>query len=127
MVEQSVSDAQLVLQAPPDTSDAAGLPIPLPRILPSRWIRQLRHSSGSCKELLPTPECCTDRSHRRRLERIRRARRISTDRDHPSGTHEATLAYVQRLRDLERLFVIEQIAIDVQPDATNNCRSRGAC
>jgi Tfp pilus assembly protein PilO len=35
-----------------------------------------------------------------------------------SGSHDATLAYVQRLRDLERLVVVEQLAIDVQQDAT---------
>jgi Tfp pilus assembly protein PilO len=34
------------------------------------------------------------------------------------GSHDATLDYVQHLRDLERLVVIEQVAIDVQPDAT---------
>jgi Tfp pilus assembly protein PilO len=34
------------------------------------------------------------------------------------GSHDAALKYVQGLRDLERLVVIEQLAIDVQPDAT---------
>jgi Tfp pilus assembly protein PilO len=35
-----------------------------------------------------------------------------------SGSADAALGYIERLRDLERLVVIEQIAIDVQPDGS---------
>ena len=125
-VEQGVTDAELQLLAPPDTSgapsgDDAGA---IDRAIPAdpaiaTLLRQLQAVAADTGMLhgsiSPSPAGDNPAGPGGSVQVA-----ISA-----TGTHDATLAYVQRLRDLERLFVIEQIAIDVQPDTTESVQISG--
>jgi Tfp pilus assembly protein PilO len=115
-VEQSLSDAQLALVAPPTTvagqpvvdAGALSLAIPADPAI-STLLRQLQGIAAETGVLQgsisPSP--------------------LSANSDGPggslqiaiaaSGPHDAAQAYLLRLRDLERLFVIDQIGISIQP------------
>jgi len=116
-VEQAISDAALALQRPLDTvagqpaggSDALGVAIPADPAMPT-LLRQLQAVAVETGVLQGSIS-------------------PSTLGDNPSGpggslqitiaatgSHDAALAYIQRLRDLDRLFVIEQIGISVGAD-----------
>ena len=116
-VEQAISDAALTLQRPLDTvagqpaggSDALGVEIPVDPAVPT-LLRQLQAVAVETGVLQGSIS-------------------PSTLGDNPSGpggslqitiaatgSHDAALAYIQRLRDLDRLFVIEQIGISVGAD-----------
>jgi Tfp pilus assembly protein PilO len=115
-VEQSLSDAELVLLAPPTTvadqpaasPSALSLAVPVDPAI-STLLRQLQAIAAETGVLQgsisPSP--------------------VSANLDGPggslqiaitaSGPHDATQAYLVHLRDLERLFVIDQIGISIQP------------
>lgn len=118
-VEQSVADADLALRRPPDVADlpvgidagalAAAIPADPAIATLLRQLQQIASETGTLQgSISPTAVAPNPAGPGGSLQVAITA----------SGSHEATLAYLQRLRDLERLVVIEQIAINVQPDAT---------
>ena len=118
-VEQKVSDAQVALLAQPDPeqvqseTDVAALDAAIPaQPAIATLLRQLQaiaaESGMSHASISPSTVGANPAGPGGSLQLAIIA----------FGSHDATLNYVQRLRDLERLVVIEQLAIDVQPDTT---------
>jgi Tfp pilus assembly protein PilO len=118
-IEQKVSDASLTLQAPPDAeqgqsaSEMAALDLAIPaQPAIAALLRQLQaiatETGMSHASISPSAVGANPAGPGGSLQVAIIA----------FGSHDASLEYVQRLRDLQRLVVIEQIAIDVQPDTT---------
>jgi Tfp pilus assembly protein PilO len=115
-VEQSVSDAELALVAPSTTVEgqpavdpgALSLAIPTDPAI-STLLRQLQAIAAETGVLQgsisPSPLSANSVGPGGSLQIAITA----------SGPHDATQAYLLRLRDLERLFVIDQISISIQP------------
>ena len=111
-VEQDISDAQLTLKAPvtptADTGKASSTAIPEnPEI--SDLLRQLQviaEASGvTVGSIGPNPLTINPNGPGGSL----------TFAINASGPHEAVLAFVQQLRDMDRLTVVEQVGIVRQP------------
>jgi Tfp pilus assembly protein PilO len=117
-VEQNISDAQLMLLAPTDTSNAlppddAGstlLAIPSDPAMPA-LLRQLQATADSAGVALasvsPTPLAENPNGPGGSMQ-------ISIS---ASGPHASVQAYLEALRGMPRLIVIEQIGITMQPAA----------
>lgn len=115
--EQAISDAQLVLQGPLDTvvgqpdlgTEALTVEIPADPAI-STLLRQLQavatETGVAQGSISPSPLGENPSGPGGSMQIT-----ISA-----TGSHEASLAYIQRLRDLDRLFVIEQISISVGGD-----------
>ena len=123
-VEQQVSDAQLNLQAPPDTSPVSATPGGADLAIPadpaiSPLLRQLQAAATDSgmlySSIAPAAPGENPAGPGGSIQVAITA----------AGTHDARLDYVQRLLDLERLFVIEQISITVQPDTTEQLQISG--
>ncbi len=118
-VQQQISSAELALLTPvdesgdPSVTDPTGLAVSVPAdpAVPTllRQLQSIAVETGMLHgSISPSPLSVNPSGPGGSLQIAITA----------SGTHDATLAYVQRLRDFDRLFVIEQIGITVQPDAT---------
>lgn len=110
-IEQSVSDAQLTLEAPTTTAPlavavAASAVPPDPEI--ATLLRQLNGIADDAGVTLaaisPTPLAANPHGPGGSLQ-------VSIT---ASGPHAAVMNYVERLRDLDRLAVVEQIGLDTQ-------------
>lgn len=111
-VEQDISDARLTLQAPVDSSTARSLvsaeAVPDSPAL-STLLRQLQTTAEetgvAVSSISPTPLAVNPNGPGGSVQ-------ISIT---ASGAHDAALDYLARLRDLERVVVIDQIGLDTQP------------
>ena len=119
-VEQNISDTQLLLQAPTDTSGAlpgaepaAARPAVPPDPAMADLLRQLQAVAGTSGVALasvaPTPLSPNPTGQGGSLQ-------ISIT---ASGPHASVLAYLEALHSLPRLLVIEQLGISVQPAAAD--------
>ena len=117
-VEQNISDARLKLQAPVDTSgavagDEPGSAFPAVPSDPAmaellRQLQAVAESSGvALASLAPTPLSPNPNGQGGSLQ-------ISIT---ASGPHASVQAYLEALRNLPRLLVIEQVGVTVQPAA----------
>lgn len=111
-VEQSVSDAELLLQAPTTSlpSHAEAVPSAIPadpaEAILLRQLHAIADTTGvALTSISPSPLAVNPSGPGGSLQ-------ISIT---ASGPHDAVLAYVERLRDLDRLVVVEQIGITSQP------------
>ena len=114
--EQSVADAQLALQAPTDSSNAvtAADPAAAPLAIPAdpaitnllRQLQAVADSSGvALASVSPTPLAANPSGPGGSMQ-------ISIT---ASGPHASVQAYLEALRTMPRLLVIEQIGIATQP------------
>ena len=114
--EQSVSDAQLSLQAPIDSSNAvpSADPAARPLVIPSgsaitdllRQLQAVADSTGvTLASVSPTPLAENPSGPGGSMEMSITA----------SGPHTSVQAYLEALRTMPRLLVIEQIGITTQP------------
>jgi Tfp pilus assembly protein PilO len=117
-VEQKISDAQLVLQEPVDTSAAGADPGATPAAVPedpavSQLLRQLQaaadQSGVTLAAINPEPLGSNPMGPGGSVQIAITA----------SGPHESVRAYVAALRDLDRLLVIEGFADNVQIDVVD--------
>lgn len=115
-VEQNISDAQLSLQAPIDSSNAvpSADPAAAPLAIPSdtaitdllRQLQVVADSTGvALASVSPTPLAENPSGPGGSMQ-------ISIT---ASGPHASVQAYLEALRTMPRLLVIEQIGITVQP------------
>jgi Tfp pilus assembly protein PilO len=118
-VEQTLSAAQRELVTPSPTAagaepaDASGIAIPAePRL--AELLRQLQtigqESGVTQQSVSPSPLGANPSGAGGSLQIT-----ISA-----SGTHSAVAMYLQKIRDLERLAVIEQVGVDTAPGASTD-------
>jgi Tfp pilus assembly protein PilO len=124
-VEQSISAAQLALQTPLDTTPVLGgdaatfaVAVPADPAIPTllRQLQAIATDTGALQgSIAPTPVAANLAGPGGTLQIT-----ISV-----SGTHDATQAYLLRLRDLKRLFIVDQLSVTSSADGAEQLQISG--